>query len=135
MWQCQLRSENEHSRPTTLIPRLAGAFGATLILDLDTDEILAATPQAHTLLKDTSLVGSRFSQLAADDVPQMILFVDEVIHRGEAWTRRITLRTRENDRINCEINARSEGRTLLLQITDLAALERRAEAVQAATHL
>ncbi|SIT92008.1 PAS domain S-box-containing protein [Yoonia rosea] len=113
--------------------RLAGAFGATLILDLDTDEILAATPQAHALLKDPSLVGSRFSNLVADDVPHMILFVDEVIYRGEAWTRRIILRTRENDRINCEINGRSDGKTLTLQITDLAALERRAEAVQAAS--
>ncbi|HEV8036390.1 sigma-54 interaction domain-containing protein [Yoonia sp.] len=113
--------------------RLAGAFGATLILDLDTDEILAATPQAHVLLKDPSLVGSRFSNLVADDVPHMILFVDEVIYRGEAWTRRIILRTRENDRINCEINGRSDGKTLTLQITDLAALERRAEAVQAAS--
>ena len=113
--------------------RLAGAFGATLLLDLDTDVILAATPQAHALLKDPSLVGSRFSNLVADDVPQMILFVDEVIHRGEAWTRRIILRTREDDRIKCEINGRSEGQTLLLQITDLAALERRAEAVQAAS--
>jgi PAS domain S-box-containing protein len=122
---------NIQDRPTD--SRLAGAFGATLILDLDTDEVLAATPQTHALLKDPSLVGSRFSNLVADDVPQMILFVDEVIHRGEAWTRRITLRTRENDSINCEINARSEGKTLLLQITDLAALERRTEAVQAAT--
>ncbi|KQI71428.1 histidine kinase [Loktanella sp. 5RATIMAR09] len=113
--------------------RLAGAFGATLILDLDTDEILAATPQAHTLLKDPSLVGSRFSGLVADDVPHMILFVDEVIYRGEAWTRRIVLRTRKDDRINCEINGRSDGKTLMLQITDLAALERRAEAVQAAS--
>ncbi len=113
--------------------RLAGAFGATLILDLDTDEILAATPQAHALLKDPSLVGSRFSNLVADDVPHMILFVDEVIYRGEAWTRRIILRTRENDPINCEINGRSDGKTLTLQITDLAALERRAEAVQAAS--
>ncbi|PXW72828.1 PAS domain S-box-containing protein [Loktanella sp. PT4BL] len=113
--------------------RLAGAFGATLILDLDTDEILAATPQAHALLKDPSLVGSRFSNLVADDVPHMILFVDEVIYRGEAWTRRIILRTRENDRINCEINGRSDGKTLTLKITDLAALERRAEAVQAAS--
>ncbi|WP_342070309.1 sigma-54 interaction domain-containing protein [Yoonia algicola] len=121
---------NIQERPTD--SRLAGAFGATLILDLDTDEILAATPQAHTLLKDPSLVGSRFSNLVADDVAQMILFVDEVIHRGEAWTRRITMRTRENDRIDCEISARSDGKTLLIQITDLAALERRAEAAQAA---
>lgn len=113
--------------------RLAGAFGATLALDLDTDRILAATPQAVQLLKDPALVGSRFSDLVADDVPQMILFVEEVIYRGEAWTRRIVLRTRTGEPIRCELNGRDNGGTLLLQIIDLAALERRAEAVEAAT--
>lgn len=113
--------------------RLAGAFGATLILDLDTDRILAATPQARELLQDPALVGSRFSDLVVDDVPHMILFVDEVMYRGQAWTRRITLRTRKDDPIRCELNGRADAGTLLLQITDLAALERRAEAVQAAT--
>ncbi|WP_439154318.1 sigma-54 interaction domain-containing protein [Yoonia sp.] len=113
--------------------RLAGAFGATLILDLNTDRIVAATPKAKDLLKDPALVGSRFSDLVVDDVPHMILFVDEVTYRGEAWTRRITLRTRTDEPLTCELNGRAEGELLLLQITDLNALARRAEAVQAAT--
>ncbi len=118
---------------TIVDSRLAGAFGATLILDLDTDRILAATQEARQLLQDDALIGSRFSELVHDDIPHMILFVDEVMYRGTAWTRRITLQTRVGEPINCEINGRIDQNTLILHITDLAALERRAEAVRSAT--
>ena len=113
--------------------RLAAAFGATLILDLDTDRILAATPDALRLFKDDALIGSRFCSRVLDDVPHMILFVDEVIYRGTAWTRRITLKTQCGTPITCEINGRIDKSMLILQITDLHALERRAEAVRTAT--
>jgi len=113
--------------------RLAGAMGATLILDLSTDRILAATPEAMKLFQDDALIGSRFSEWVLDDVPHMILFVDEVMYRQTAWTRRITLQTRTKEPITCEINGRIDENTLILQITDLDALERHAEAVRTAT--
>ncbi len=115
---------------------LAGAFGATLVLDLDTDRILAATPASCQLLEDPALVGSRFSGLVIDDMPHMILFVEEVICRGEAWTRRIELKTRRGNPLKCELNGRAvqgeKNNLLLLHLTDLVALERRAKVTQAA---
>jgi PAS domain S-box-containing protein len=113
--------------------RLTGAFGATLILDLDTDCILAATPEAMRLFKDDELIGSHFSERVLDDIPHMILFVDEIMYRGAAWTRRITLQTRATEPITCEINGRVDAGILIMQITDLDALERRTEAVRTAT--
>ncbi|MGB3405927.1 MAG: sigma 54-interacting transcriptional regulator [Jannaschia sp.] len=115
---------------------MAGAFGATLILNLDTDRVLAATPEACQLVEDAALVGGRFADLIVSDMVQMILFIEEVLCRGSAWTRRIDLQTRRGTALDCELNGRviDDHRTncVLLHIIDLAAVERRAEAAQAA---
>jgi PAS domain S-box-containing protein len=116
---------------------LAGAFGATLVLNLATDRLMAATPAAHRLLEHDDLIGARFARFIRDDLPQMMVFVDEVAHRGGAWTRRIGLTTAKGTQVACEVNGRVIRRddtdVLLLHITDLAELDRRAEVTRAAS--
>ncbi|MBU2358873.1 MAG: hypothetical protein KKB02_08105, partial [Alphaproteobacteria bacterium] len=55
---------------------LAGAFGPTLLIDLGSDRILAASPEAAQLFQDPALAGSRLSPRIATDFTQMIVFID-----------------------------------------------------------
>ncbi|MBS1300914.1 sigma 54-interacting transcriptional regulator [Loktanella sp. SALINAS62] len=109
---------------------LRGAFGPTILLDLAHDRILAATPEAVALLDDTDLVGAAFAHRVAKGLGNFIVFIAEVQHRGQAWTRRVTLRTADSDALQTEITGRMVDGTdhtlLLLHILDLAALERHA---------
>ena len=115
---------------------LAGAFGSTLVVDLESDQIIAATPDALDLFEDEGLIGSRLSPRVAGDFTQMIVFIDEVFHRKEAWTRRVNLKTAQARWLNCELNGRvlplKGGDALLLNIIDLEAQDRRAEEAEAA---
>jgi len=115
---------------------VAGAFGATLVIDLSNDRILAATAAAGDLLRDSRLEGVRFSEFVPEQLGQLIVFVDEVLHRGGAWTRRIPITARNGSALECELNGKvvtlERSNALLLQITDLAELDARAEAARAA---
>ena len=115
---------------------VAGAFGATLVIDLSNDRILAATAAAGDLLRDSRLEGTRFSEFVPGQLGQLIVFVDEVLHRGGAWTRRIPITARNGSALECELNGKvvtlERSKALLLQITDLAELDARAEAARAA---
>ena len=116
---------------------LTGAVGATIVVDLEADLVIAATDAAKGLMTDDNLVGRSLSASVAEEMPQMIVFVDEVFHRGAAWTRRVALTTREGKRLDCELNGRAirvgERDALLLNIIDLEAMERRAELVRTDT--
>jgi PAS domain S-box-containing protein len=109
---------------------IAGAFGPTVLLDLATDNILAATPQAAALLADRDILGSRFARFVASGLEHFVVFIDEVLYRNEAWTRRIGLQTGSGEPLSCELTARAivvEGRDLLLlNMLDLSGLEQRA---------
>ncbi|CTQ51269.1 sigma-54 interaction domain-containing protein [Jannaschia donghaensis] len=109
---------------------LAGAFGPTVLIDLATDEILAATPEARILFADSALIGSRFARFVAKGMPHLVVFIAEVQHRGMAWSRRITFQTATGEALNCEVTARAlsrDGRKMLLMhVLDLARLERHA---------
>ncbi len=115
---------------------LAGAFGPTLVVDLKSDRILAATQDAHRLLDNADLVGARMAPHIAGDLTQMIVFVDEVFHRSEAWSRRVAMQTAQGEALNCELNGRAltleSGDALLLNIVDLDALDRHAQQAEAA---
>jgi PAS domain S-box-containing protein len=121
---------------TTADSLLAGAFGPTLVVDMETDRICAATPEAARLFEDKALVGSRLAPRVAGDFAQLVVFIDEVFYRQEAWTRRVKLRTTSARDIGCELNGRAltlDGRnTLLLNILDLEELVRREEEAEAA---
>lgn len=115
---------------------MAGAFGPTLLISLASDRVLAATPEALTLFEDPKLTGRLFAPRVLDGLADFVVFVDEVAHRGKAWTRKITLRTKTGTPIACELTARcvtlQSGPALLLNIVDLAALEQHAEEAAAA---
>ncbi|MGJ8623637.1 MAG: sigma-54 interaction domain-containing protein [Yoonia sp.] len=115
---------------------LAGAFGPTVLISLVTDKVLAATPEACRLFDDAALVGNGFASLIADNLAGFVVFVDEVHHRGTAWTRNINLRTRTEQALTTEVTGRymsAHGEpALLLNIVDLTAFDRRAEEVAAA---
>ncbi len=115
---------------------LVGAFGPTILVDLGSDRILAATADATDLFRDDDLTGSRLSHRIAADFTQLIVFIDEVFHRQEAWTRRVVLQTTESQRLTCEVRGRvmpqiGDG-IILLNIIDLDALDERTERAEAA---
>ncbi|WGH78586.1 sigma 54-interacting transcriptional regulator [Jannaschia ovalis] len=120
----------------TLDSLLAGAFGATVVIDLSNDRILGASAEAQALLRQAPLAGHRFSTFVHGHLGQLIVFVDEVLHRGMAWTRRIQVTPRDGEALDCEINGKvaalDRGAALVLQITDLAELDSRAEAARVA---
>ncbi|MCF7698323.1 sigma-54 interaction domain-containing protein [Loktanella sp. M215] len=115
---------------------LAGAFGPTLLIDLRSDRILATSPEAAQLFQDPALAGSRLSPRIATDFTQMIVFIDEVFHRLEAWTRRVVFQTTAAEHLTCEVRGRVMPQVgdgiILLNIIDLAALNDRTERAEAA---
>ncbi len=125
--------EPNASSPDSL---LIGAFGPTMVVDLKTDLVLAATPSTLGLLDADEIVGSRLSSYITGDFTQMIVFLDEVAYRKEAWTRRVSLRTAKDAPLKAELSGRiaslTEAEALVLNILDLDAFERRAEQTEAA---
>lgn len=114
---------------------LAGAFGPTLLVDLEQDCILAATTEAGQLFADPDILGTRFSRFVANGMDHLFVFIAEVQHRGTAWTRRVMLQTAAGEAQQCEITARALMRAgrdmLLIQVLDLKRLEQHAAEVAA----
>ena len=115
---------------------LQGAFGPTVLLGLRSDRVLAATPEACELFGEPQLAGRFFAPRVRDTLADFLVFIDEVQHRGSAWTRKITLCSTKNDTIECELSGRltevGNEPALLLNIIDLATLARHAEEAAAA---
>ena len=109
---------------------LAGAFGPTVLIDLSRDTVLAATAEAATLFGDLDLVGSHFAQFVAEGMDNFVVFIAEVQHRGQAWTRGVQLQTLGLETLQSEITGRTlaaeDHDLLLLHILDLAGLEQHA---------
>ena len=108
--------------------QIAGAIGPTLLIDLATDRILAATPEADTMFDDTGLVGTKFARFLADGVADFVVFIGEVQYRDTAWTRRVSLQTAKADALQVELTGRArrleQREMLVLHVLDLARLER-----------
>lgn len=106
---------------------LAGAFGATVLIDLSQDTVLAATDEAVRFLDDPNVIRSRFARFVANGMDDFVVFIEEVQHRKTAWTRRVTLQTAKQNTLQTEMTGRAltiEGREmLLLHLLDLATLE------------
>ncbi len=109
---------------------LAGAFGPTVLIDLSRDTVLAATAEAATLFGDLDLVGSHFAQFVAEGMDNFVVFIAEVQHRGQAWTRGVQLQTLGLETLQSEITGRTlaaeDHNLLLLHILDLAGIEQHA---------
>ncbi|KCV82126.1 transcriptional regulator [Actibacterium atlanticum] len=124
--------------PETLLPDslLHALPEAAVVLDTSVDQILAWNPPAAELLgAQASSTPIHFSQFVRNDLPNFVVFASEVDHRGEGWTRDIRLTKRDGTPLKCEIRARQiagHQNCLLLLISDLRDLEKRAEITAAA---
>ncbi|WP_439140397.1 sigma 54-interacting transcriptional regulator [Roseicyclus sp.] len=104
---------------------------AGLVIDTGADAVLAINPAAKRMLGPAARVGARFSEWLGSGLAQFIVFMEEVDHRGEAWTRDVGLIVGEQ-LVACELRARRLPEApdhVFLMLLDLAELERRAQQV------
>lgn len=95
---------------------------AALIIGTDRGLIVQSNHQARQLLGEAADAGSRFSNFVESDFADFIVFLEEVAHRGQAWTRSVRLRGRERKAISIEIRAcrlEPETTNVLLLLLDL----------------
>ncbi|MDC0737218.1 sigma 54-interacting transcriptional regulator [Cognatishimia sp. SS12] len=109
---------------------------AAVLLNARTDQILAANDKAAQMLECplATLQTTAFSGFVGAALPKFVVFIEEVDHRSEGWTRDIPLVTYDKAPLTVEIRARclehDPGHFLLL-LSDLQSLEDRANATQA----
>ncbi|MDA0923467.1 MAG: sigma 54-interacting transcriptional regulator [Proteobacteria bacterium] len=107
---------------------------AGLVIDTSADAVRALNPAAKHMLGPAALVGARFSDWLGEGLAQFIVFMEELDHRGEAWTRDVGLVVGDTV-VACELRARrlpTAPDHIFLMLLDLAALERRAQQVDTA---
>ncbi len=105
---------------------------AALVLDTSADRIVDWNRHATDLLGGT--VPLPFSYYLGEALPQFIVFMEEVDHRTEGWTRDVPLTTAFKELLRCELRARmmpGKPGWVMMTISNLDMLDRRAE--QAAT--
>ncbi|WP_238367207.1 sigma 54-interacting transcriptional regulator [Mesobacterium pallidum] len=113
---------------------LAALPEAAIILDTARDRIVACNAHAARML-GLGGTGAAFSDFLGDDLPRFIVFVEEVDHRGEGWTRSVTLTPPGGQRLACELRARpvaGQPGHLLLMLIDLDQLDRRTQLTETA---
>lgn len=106
---------------------------AALLLDLASDRILTMNNVAARLLGVHQDERLRFSRLLADALPDFVVFIDEIDHRGDGWTRDVRIRNFEGAVLNCELRGRlvsGHPDLVLLVILDLDVLEERNQIVE-----
>lgn len=104
---------------------------ATLILDTSADRVVNWNrPAARLLAGPEAADPAPFSHYLGAAMPRFVVFIEEVDHRGASWTRDVPLTATNGDTLKCELRAQPvPGREgwLILAITDLRALDQRAE--------
>ena len=105
---------------------------ATLILDTTRDLIIDWNAPAAQLLGGTPDAEPRpFSDYLGAATPRFVVFLEEVDHRGTGWCRDVVLSAATGAGLSCELRAspiKGQPGWIMLTMTDLRALERRAEA-------
>ena len=125
---------DEHTGSDSL---LAAFPDAALLLDTSQDGVVALNAPAAKLLgvDATSDKPLRFSSFLGAALAKFVVFVEEVDHRGECWTRDVPLRAANGTPLRCEIRARGvpdQPTFLLLSLTDLDAFDKRTQIAEAA---
>ncbi|MBJ3763732.1 sigma 54-interacting transcriptional regulator [Maribius pontilimi] len=104
---------------------------AALVLDLSRDRVVRWNRHAADLLAGSpDAPALPFSSYLGSALPQFVVFIDEVDYRGEGWSRDVALRSEDGRTLRCEIRAApvaGKQGWIILTLTDLSALERRAE--------
>ena len=109
-----------------------------LVLDPAQDRIVSCNESARRLFVIPQPDGcSQFSNLVGSDFADFIVFIDEVFHRGSAWTRKTSLIGKDGNLIECEIRAQVDRirnemsqplvTLLFLELGELSLHEQRAE--------
>ncbi|MEO1680682.1 MAG: sigma 54-interacting transcriptional regulator [Pseudomonadota bacterium] len=101
---------------------------ASLVLCTRTDQIVKANRCARALLKLGEGAPPPFLSLLGGEIGEFLVFVDEAVTLGEAWTRRVVLRVNGSRKLRCELRARpvlNRPDHLLLLIIDLDEADRR----------
>ena len=116
---------------------LAAFPDAALLLDTSQDRVVALNMAAATLfgVELDANPSLRFSAFLGKALAKFVVFVEEVDHRGECWTRDVPLTNVKGVPIRCEIRARGVADLpgcLLLSFTDLDAFDKRTQIAEAA---
>lgn len=114
---------------------LAAVPEAALVFDASRDVILALNERASRLLGWSDPKDRRFSEFLGPALPRFVVFIEEIDHRGAAWTRDVGLETSSGVALRCELRgskiAGAEGRYLLM-LLDLEELDHRTQQSEAA---
>ncbi len=107
-----------------------------LILDTQQDRVVDWNAEAAQLLGDRpDARPKRFSSYLQSALSHFVVFLEEMEHRGTSWTRDVPFHSEEGRALRCEVHARPIAERpgwVLLFLTDLRALDRRAEEAAAA---
>ena len=131
---CAIAWMSTHTDPADSAVDLA--LAPTLLIDPAQDTVLAANTAAVALLALGSRAGARFSRHLIGGPAQMMVFADEIAHRGTAWTRRVPMADAGGAPLNIELRGRlvppDDAPRLILSLIDLTELDHRAEIAEAA---
>ncbi|MHA6344215.1 sigma 54-interacting transcriptional regulator [Roseivivax sp. CAU 1761] len=122
------------AEPLPLDSLLAALPDPAFVLDAGRDAIAAWNPPAEELL-GRDAAAPRFSQRLRAALPAFIVFVEEIDHRGAAWTRDVDLSAAAGRPLRCELRGRAVAEMpghFLIVAHDLDALARRTQQSEAA---
>jgi PAS domain S-box-containing protein len=116
---------------------LAAFPDAALLLDTAQDRVVALNPPAAELfgVDASSDRPLRFSNFLGAALAKFVVFVQEIDHRGECWTRDVPLTMLDGTPLRCEIRAKGVPDMpdcLFLSFTDLDAFDKRTQIAEAA---
>ncbi|MGP6086318.1 sigma 54-interacting transcriptional regulator [Antarctobacter jejuensis] len=107
-----------------------------LILDTQRDRVVDWNAEAASLFCDRpDATPKRFSTYLQSSLSHFVVFLEEMEHRGTSWTRDVQFYAQDGRDLRCEVHARplrDRPGWVLLSLTDLRALDRRAEEAAAA---
>ena len=106
---------------------------AAIVIETATDRIVQSNLKARRMLAGETANGHRFSDHVEADLADFIVFLDEVAYRGEAWTRKVSLKRGNGETLAVEIRGRrlAAGTSLvLLMFLDLEELRRHERATE-----
>ncbi|WP_375257807.1 sigma 54-interacting transcriptional regulator [Citreimonas sp.] len=107
---------------------------AAVLVDLRADRIEEINRAAARLLSVDPADPPAFSRLVGRAMPDFLVFLQEIEHRSEAWTRTVRMTDAKGAALQLELRARlvsDRPGLLMLVLLDLSELARRAEIAEA----